>query len=387
MTENDSLMRFKKSCPMVEIAKKIGMKTGALKPLYCVKKIFIKNSRLESFDPEKAKYELNLFNPDVDNSCIEEKKLNQDYDLEIIIPAYNVEKYVGQCLDSVKNQVTKYACHVIVVEDGATDTTPQIVDRYSGLENWTVIHQENKGFSEARNAGIRAANAKYILFLDSDDCLKDGAVEKLMTAAFENDADIVAGGYDRITENGTVKGRVPILCGQYDTYEKLHGFAWGKVMKSQLFERVSFPTDYYHQDSIMTQIIFPLANKIYGVDGSLFQYRTNSSGITQKSKFRPKCVDSLWITLRLHKDRKKLNIETDQKYFEYILRNVILTYYRTRLVPEKIREDIFTLWSDLICRDFSGFHTNKHQDLEYALRGRRYKLYKAYCDSHDYIFK
>ncbi len=387
MPENNSLTRFKKFSPMVDLAKKIGRKTGVFKIVYHVKKVFIKNSRLNPFDPDQAKHELNTFCPDVDNSCIEEKKLNKNYDLEIIIPAYNVERYVAQCLESVKNQATKYRYHVTVVEDGATDTTAQIVDRYKNLENWTVIHQENAGFSEARNTGIRAANAKYILFLDSDDCLTDGAIEKLMTAAFENDADIVTGGYDRITENGTVKGFVPVLCGEYDTYEKLHGFAWGKVMKSDFFEKLSFPVGYYYEDSIMAQIIYPLANKIYGVDGSSYQYRTNSSGITRKSKFMSKCVDSVWITLRLHKDRKELKIETDQKYFEYILRMVILTYYRTQFVPEQIQEDIFTLWADFICRDFNGFHTNKHQDLEYALRNRCYRLYKAYCGSHDYIFK
>lgn len=387
MTENDSLTRFKRSCPVVELAKKIGRKTGLLKPLYRAEKIFIQNSILEPFDPAKARAELNAFSPDVDASCIEEKKLGQDYDLEIIIPAYNVEKYVDQCLESVKNQVTKFRYHVIVVEDGSTDSTAQTVDRYGCLKNWTVIHQENAGLSAARNTGIRAANGKYILFLDSDDCLNDGAVEKLMTAAFENGADIVAGGYDRITENGAVKGSVPVLCGEYDTYERLHGFAWGKVMKSGFFEKLSFPAGYYFEDSVMAQIIYPLANKIYGVDGPLFRYRTNSSGITQKSMLKPKCVDSLWITLRVYRDRKKLNMETDQKFYEYLLRMVILTYYRTRLVPEKIQEDIFTLWSDLFCRDFGGFHTTRHQDLEFALRTRRYRLYKAYCDSHDYVFK
>ena len=135
MPDDKRLTRFKKFHPMVDLAKKVGRKTGAFKTVYYVKRIFIKSSRLNHFDPNQAKQELNTFCPDVDNSCIEEKKLNQDYDLEIIIPAYNVERYITQCLDSVKNQATKYRYHVIVVEDGATDTTAQIVDGYNCLEN------------------------------------------------------------------------------------------------------------------------------------------------------------------------------------------------------------------------------------------------------------
>ena len=76
-------------------------------------------------------------------------------DLQIIIPAYNVEAYLAACMDSVLSQETKYSYHVVLVDDGAKDRTPEICDRYAVDPRVTVIHQQNKGLSGARNTGLR----------------------------------------------------------------------------------------------------------------------------------------------------------------------------------------------------------------------------------------
>ena len=108
-------------------------------------------------------------------------------DLDIIIPAYNAENYIDKCLNSVLSQKTKYNFRVLVIDDGSTDATGKILDGYSGI---SVIHQENRGFSGARNAGLDRAEADYLLFLDSDDELCPGAVEALMSRAKEWDCAI-----------------------------------------------------------------------------------------------------------------------------------------------------------------------------------------------------
>lgn len=96
--------------------------------------------------------------------------------LSIIIPAYNAEAYLPQCLDSILAQ-EQQGCEVIVVDDGSTDGTAALLERYPDVK---VIHQENRGMSTARNRGLDEARGEYILFVDSDDLLTDGALETLV---------------------------------------------------------------------------------------------------------------------------------------------------------------------------------------------------------------
>lgn len=96
--------------------------------------------------------------------------------LSIIIPAYNAEAYLPQCLDSILAQEHQ-GCEVIVVDDGSTDGTAALLERYPDVK---VVHQENRGMSTARNRGLDEAQGEYILFVDSDDLLTDGALETLV---------------------------------------------------------------------------------------------------------------------------------------------------------------------------------------------------------------
>lgn len=96
--------------------------------------------------------------------------------LSIIIPAYNAEAYLPQCLDSILAQ-ERQGCEVIVVDDGSTDGTAALLERYPDVK---VVHQENRGMSTARNRGLDEARGEYILFVDSDDLLTDGALETLV---------------------------------------------------------------------------------------------------------------------------------------------------------------------------------------------------------------
>lgn len=116
-----------------------------------------------------------------------------EYIVSIIIPIYNVEKYLERCLDSVVKQ-TLQGIQVILVDDGGNDRSGQIADRYvEKYNNFMVIHKENGGLSSARNIGLRHVKGKYTLFLDSDDLLPEDACEKLINTAEKYQADIVTG--------------------------------------------------------------------------------------------------------------------------------------------------------------------------------------------------
>ena len=109
--------------------------------------------------------------------------------ISIIVPAYNAEKYLDACLESI---LTQDACmEVIVVDDGSTDSTYDIAVRH-GVK---AIRQPNKGLSSARNTGLDNASGKWVLFVDADDCLTPGALRHLLDAASDTGCDIVIGGF------------------------------------------------------------------------------------------------------------------------------------------------------------------------------------------------
>ncbi len=123
--------------------------------------------------------------------------------LSIIVPVYNAEEYLDRCLDSIYEQsFTSY--EVILVDDGSTDSSPMICDRYSSTDpRFRTVHKENGGVSSARNAGINLAKGEYLMFVDSDDALLPDALERMMEGVV--DEDVVIGGYTAFI--GGVPGR------------------------------------------------------------------------------------------------------------------------------------------------------------------------------------
>ena len=102
--------------------------------------------------------------------------------LSIILPVYNVEKYIERCVESILTQ-NREDIEIIIVDDGATDGSPQICDKYAEkISNIKVIHKQNGGLSSARNAGMDVANGKYIYFLDSDDWITEDAIRIILSA-------------------------------------------------------------------------------------------------------------------------------------------------------------------------------------------------------------
>ena len=118
--------------------------------------------------------------------------------ISIIIPMYNVEKYLRRCLDSVQNQTFKQ-WQAICVDDGSPDKSGEIAEEYAKKDKrFIVVHKENGGLSDARNYGMPHATGQYIMFLDSDDFIHPQTMEIAYNTAIKNKSDIVSFTYDRI---------------------------------------------------------------------------------------------------------------------------------------------------------------------------------------------
>lgn len=136
----------------------------------------------------------------------------------IVVPVYNTEKYLDECIKSIVNQ-TYENIEVILIDDGSKDNSPKICDKWAQKDSRIqVIHKMNEGAGIARNTGISNASGEYICFFDSDDYIEPYTIEKSLNALLENNADIVLFGFCDITANGKTK-RVHIPNPQKYIYE------------------------------------------------------------------------------------------------------------------------------------------------------------------------
>lgn len=250
-------------------------------------------------------------------------KVNSNVDLSIIVPVYNVEKYFHQCINSILTQNTDYKFEVIIIDDGSTDMSSKYVDEYKYRDSITVLHQRNSGLSSARNSGLDMASGKYVMFVDSDDILIDGAVEKLLYEAYSENCDIVSCDFIDFIEPRELNKfngrsiekyyRSSELDRSFVTHKK--GFACGKVYKRELWENIRFPERIFYEDTINQFILFRLCKKYSFIPYRLYGYRKNPSSITSTVVNSEKSFDSLWVVLDMLKKGESLCLNVDDELY------------------------------------------------------------------------
>lgn len=345
----------------------------------------VSSGKKETIPVEEALRILNNHSPDPGTSPLWKNRMEAlEYDLSIVIPVYNVEKYLEKCMQSVLNQKTAYSYRVIAVNDGSTDRSGAILDRYKGSDLVTVISQQNRGLSGARNTGLRNGKGRYVMFLDSDDYLTENAVQTLMEAAYRQKADIVQGGYYDI--DGNTESVLGCICyGEKASVPPngvVSGMAWGKVYKAQLFENVCFPEGYWFEDTIVTGLLTHLAETIATVSDMVYYYRRNNSGITRMSVGKPKSLDTFWVHRCVLDARKELGMGTDKAFYEHLLRMMVLCHQRTQHEPEAVKRSLFVLLRALLedARGTERFSVDKrYRNLEKAILRGEYGKYCLIC--------
>lgn len=258
---------------------------------------------------------LSQLNPDNGGSCLCKNEIapkEEQVNLEIIIPVYNTEQYVAECIESALNQKTKYSYRVVIVNDGSTDRSSEIINRYASNSRVRIIHQENRGFSGARNRALEHIGGEYITFLDSDDRLPADTIEKMLNKAYEGNYDIVGGGYIRFDGKRFRSKTIP-------NQDQLYGFPWGKVYRATLWENIKYPEKYWFEDTVFALIVHDCAKRVISIQDVVYEYRINYNGISALSFGKPKVIDSLWITSKLLIDRKTLGLSFDDVFQNQLL--------------------------------------------------------------------
>lgn len=209
--------------------------------------------------------------------------------ISIIVPVYNVGEYVAKCIESIVNQ-TYTNLEIIIVNDGSTDNSGAICERYAEKDDRIIIiHQENQGLSMARNNGIDIATGEYIGFIDSDDWIEPDMFETLYTVAVENDADISMcnfyyvhdSGYKSPFSNETTGTKV--LTGVHKITHNIriaNNFVWNKLYRRHLFNGTRFPKDKLYEDIFLIYKLIDNANKMVTTSQCEYYYLRRENGIT-----------------------------------------------------------------------------------------------------------
>lgn len=271
------------------------------------------------------------------------KEFQQKYDLMIVIPAYNAEQYIADCIESILSQTTEYTYEIVIVNDGSSDNTATVLKQYENYDNVRIINQKNMGVAGARNTALSLITGKYIMWLDSDDVLKDGAIQSLLTLALKNKAEIVEGSYIRFNDEGDFN---PVLHHDENSIDNpklvLFGFPWGKVIQSELFDDIAFPEGYIYEDSIFAYCIHPKANLRYTVSDIFYKYRVNPEGICATAAKTKQAVDTYFVSFHLWKYYYEHFPQSE--YFSKKVRDqIILNYGRTAHLDEEVLRNAFKL--------------------------------------------
>lgn len=233
------------------------------------------------------------------NSNVEDKTAgNDEAKVSVIVPVYKVEKYIHRCVDSILEQ-TYRNLEVILVNDGSPDNCGVIVDQYKEKDNRiVVIHKQNGGLSDARNAGMKYATGVYTLFVDSDDWLDIHAIEIMMNIGIARKADIVQSAFYYAYEDYLLfdnryfsKTDAPIILNnrklmfELVNNEKVKNFAWGKLYKTSLIKGISFRKGVLFEDVFWAHHVMKRVDTYVIMHEPLFYYmQRNDSIVTNYSQ-------------------------------------------------------------------------------------------------------
>lgn len=217
--------------------------------------------------------------------------------VSIVVPVYNVERYVSRCIDSLLAQ-TYADIEIILVDDGSLDKSGNICDQYSESDQRiVVVHKENGGLSDARNEGIRRSRGKWITFVDSDDFVHPDYIRILHQNMTANDADISICRHmptKNDIEKGEIREGTEIYAGDEGMEKLLYQYistsAWAKMYRVELFQDICFPYGKLYEDVVTVFEAFRKASRIVVTNSCLYYYYVRGDGIV-RTGFTEKKLD------------------------------------------------------------------------------------------------
>ncbi len=272
--------------------------------------------------------------------------------LSIIIPVYNVEKYLDQCVSSLFRQgLDENEFEVLLIDDGSTDSSLEISHRWLKIHNNIhVYHQKNQGQAVARNWGIENAKGEYLMFVDSDDYLYENSLFVPMRLISENDYDCIhfVMGIER--EDGSVSPRRIDSAKYGQTYSgkfvalnfNMYGSICSYIFKSDLFKAtpLRFKSGFVHEDCELWFRLVPKICKIYFYNGLVYHYRFNTNSTDRSldlNSIKRKYNSDLLVAAELNKLIHNGDLSAElKKHYTRIQNSLVVSHHRAYLQNPKL---------------------------------------------------
>lgn len=278
----------------------------------------------------------------------------------VIVPVYNVERYLRQCIDSILAQ-TYRDFELILVDDGSQDSSGIICDEYAAKDSRiTVIHKENQGQISARCVGLKKSTGLYICFVDSDDQVSDELLQNVADIISESSPDVITFKWKKVDMNGNpLCEEAPVFnegeIEKEEYFQKLLSSAslnslCKKICRRTLFDLDTDYSDYYKirngEDLLQTVPIVYMANKFYYLDKALYIYRMNSQSVTHQYNISEYKVLNI-VRPVLYQCMIKLGYNTNENlemFFRYYLKSLwqkLFNYCVNVSADDKVLNEIY----------------------------------------------
>ena len=280
--------------------------------------------------------------------------------ISIIVPIYKVEKYLDRCINSILNQTFR-DFELILVDDGSPDRCGDICEEYAKKDKRIkVIHKENGGLSDARNAGLDIATGKFIGFIDSDDFIHKDMYMILYDAIIKSKSDISQCKFKYFSKEDELNKNI-INDGKYEIYNNIDAIeeiidnknlntnVWNKLYKRELFNDIRFPKGKIHEDEFVTYKVFYRAKTVSYVNKELYYYFSNDTGIMKNLNINSKFD---WIEAIEERNEFLLSIKEKSlfnKSNSYLFFNLIKIRYNIKKSEElKNKSQMYNLVNEKI---------------------------------------
>lgn len=293
-------------------------------------------------------------------------------EISVIIPVYNVEKYLRQCIDSVLNQTLKEKIEIILVNDGSTDCSEQIMDEYKRTyhEIIRVISQKNKGLSATRNAALSIAQGKFLVFVDSDDYIGENHLANLYNKAIETEADMVICDYTRVTAEGEFYKR--FFANHVEKGMRIPSYiSCNRIVKRELFEKyqIRYREGIICEDIPVMLKLEALAKHVEIIPAAEYYYRMNPKSITstfakKKLKMEQLPFDALRDSVEFCMDKEHM-IEYEALEFYLCRIWTSLIFDVGRRCDKSVRKEMCREVKAFMKQYFPKCHKNRYVKLTY----------------------